>query len=152
MIQHDIEALLRPSVASLGCEWWGCEFGQQGRNAFLRIYIDKSSGVGIDDCEQVSRQVSALLDVHDVIPGEYRLEISSPGIPRPLFYPEQFQRYLGDTVQLKLSQPLAGRRKLSGVILAANESTLTLSIEDQPQEFLFSNIIKANLTVERGGA
>ena len=152
MIQHDIEHLLRPSVISMGCEWWGCEFGQQGRHAFLRIYIDKSPRVGIEDCEQVSRQVSALLDVHDIIPGEYRLEISSPGIPRPLFYPEQFQRYVGHTVQLKLNQPIAGRRKLSGVIVAASDTLLTLAVEDEQHEFLFSNIIKANLTVDGGGA
>ena len=152
MIQDDIEHLLRPSVSSLGCEWWGCEYGQQGRHAFLRIYIDKSSGVGIDDCEQVSRQVSALLDVHDLIPGEYRLEVSSPGIPRPLFYPDQYSRYLGQAVQLRLNQPFANQRKWRGVILAADATKLSLTVGDAVQEFLFSNIIKANLTDERGGA
>jgi ribosome maturation factor RimP len=152
MIQRDIEELLRPSVESLDCEWWGLEFNQQSRHSFLRIYIDKAQGVGIDDCERVSRQVSALLDVHDLIPGEYRLEISSPGIPRPLFYPEQYQRYVGQSVALKLSRPVLNKRKIEGVIVSVNESAVTLHVDLEPQEFLFSNIVKASLTVERGEA
>jgi ribosome maturation factor RimP len=152
MIQRDIEQLLRPSVESLNCEWWGCEFVQQGRNGFLRIYIDKPEGVGIDDCQQVSRQVSALLDVNDSIPGHYRLEISSPGIPRPLFYPEQYSRFIGEKVQLRLSRPVLGQRKIVGVIVSADADKLTLTIDDEPHVFLFSNIVKASLAVERGDA
>ena len=152
MIQRDIEELLRPSIVSLGCEWWGCEFVQQGRHGLLRVYIDKPEGVGIDDCQQVSRQVSALLDVHDLIPGQYRLEISSPGIPRPLFYPAQYQRYVGQMVQIKVARPIAGQRKMTGAIFSVKDDTLTLTINEVHHEFLFSNIVKAILTVERGEA
>lgn len=146
-MRSDIEELLRGSVESLGCEWWGCEFSQQGRHGFLRIYIDKPQGIAIEDCEQVSRQVSALLDVNDLIPGEYRLEISSPGIPRPLFYPEQYQRYIGQMVQLKLSRAVDGQRKIPGVIVSVQEDSVTLSVNETSQTFLFSNIVKASLTV-----
>lgn len=147
MMRSDIEDLLRGSVESLGCEWWGCEFSQQGQHGFLRIYIDKPEGIAIDDCERVSRQVSALLDVNDAIPGQYRLEISSPGIPRPLFYLEQYQRYIGHMVQLKLSRAVDGRRKILGLIVAVQEDSVTLSVDETSQTFLFSNIVKAILTV-----
>ena len=150
MILTEIEQLLRPSVESLGCEWWGCEYGKSGKHALLRIFIDKPGGVGIDDCEQVSRQVSAMLDVHELILGEYRLEISSPGIPRPLFYPSHYQRYLNHVVQIKLRQPLLGQRNFTGTIASASEEIVILMIQDTPQEFRISNIVKAFLTVERG--
>ena len=152
MILHDIEDLLRPSVESLGCEWWGCEFMQQGHHGFLRIYIDKVSGIGIEDCERVSRQAGALLDVHDVIPGKYRLEISSPGIPRPLFYPEQYQRYIGQEIQVKLNRSVAGKRKMIGHIDSIQEDSVILNVQGESQALLFSNIVKASLTVERGEA
>ncbi len=147
MIQQDIENVLREAVENLNCEWWGCEFLRQPRHSLLRIYIDKPEGVMIDDCERVSRQVSALLDVHDLIPGQYRLEISSPGIPRPLFYLEQYARYIGQSINLKLNKPWDGRRKLQGVLLSVQSDSVTLSIDDKEQTFPFLNIVKASLLV-----
>lgn len=147
MIQDDIEQLLSPLIQDLGYELWGCEFLSQGKHSLLRIYIDKADGIGIEDCETVSKQVSALLDVEDPIPGNYSLEISSPGIPRPLFSSIQYQRYIGQPVQIKTYKPVDGKRKLSGTIVSASESTLVLKINDEHQEILFSNIVKAHLTV-----
>ncbi|OYV55413.1 MAG: hypothetical protein B7X00_00700 [Legionella sp. 21-45-4] len=92
------------------------------------------------------------MDVHDLITGEYRLEISSPGIPRPLFYPEQFKRFVGQEVQLRLSHPILARRKWSGVIVAVDSTTLTLVCDGAEHAFIFSNILKANLVAERGEA
>ena len=152
MIQREIEELLRPSIERMGYELWGCEYLKQGYTALLRIYIDSSSGIGIADCEQVSRQVSALLDVNDPLPGEYRLEISSPGVPRPLFYPYQYQRYLGQKIQIKLSRTVSGKRNIIGVVLSADDARLTLQVDEAEHEFLFSNILKASLIVERGTA
>ncbi len=152
MIQQDIEQLVRPSIEDMGIEFWGAEYQRQGRSGTLRIYIDKPEGVVLDDCERVSRQVSALLDVHDPIPGQYQLEISSPGMPRPLFYPEQYARYLGGRVQIRLNVPMDGRRNIVGIIGAVQDDTLVLLEGDVEQTFLFSNIIKAHLTVERGEA
>lgn len=148
MLQDEIERLLAPTIEDMGYELWGFDYLSQGKHTLLRIYIDKESGIGIEDCEKVSRQVSALLDVEDPISGNYNLEVSSPGIPRPLFKAKQYVRYLGEGVHIKLFKPVDGRRKFKGKIISANESTVMLEVEGLPQEFSFSNIVKANLTDE----
>jgi ribosome maturation factor RimP len=148
MIQEKIEQLIQPAIESMGYELWGCEYLAQGKHSLLRIYIDKADGIGVADCEKVSHQVSALLDVEDPVPGNYSLEISSPGIPRPLFRNSQYQRYAGLQVEIKLFKPVEGQRKFVGAIVSADESTLILDIGGNQQEFLFSNIVKAYLTVE----
>jgi len=150
MMQNELEQLLSPIVTDMGYELWGCEYLSQGKHSLLRIYIDKADGIGIEDCQEVSKQVSALLDVEDPIPGNYSLEISSPGIPRPLFSSWQYQRYIGLPVQVKTFKPVNGKRKLLGTIVSASEISLVLAINNEHQELLFSNIVKASLTVERG--
>lgn len=147
MIQSNVERLIRPTVESMGYVLWGCEYLAQGKHSLLRIYIDKEDGIGVDDCQQVSHQVSALLDVDDPIPGNYDLEVSSPGIPRPLFYAHQYQQYLGLEVQVKLYKPVLGKRKFIGTIVSANDETLVLMMGIEQQSFPFSTIVKANLTV-----
>ncbi|WP_133127567.1 ribosome maturation factor RimP [Legionella nagasakiensis] len=147
MIQHEIEKLINPVIEDLGYILWGCEYLAQGKHSLLRIYIDHEDGIGIDDCERVSRQISALLDVEDPIPGNYRLEVSSPGIPRPLFYGWQYKQYIGEDVQIKLLKSIGGKRKFSGKIVAADENILILNVNHDHQEFLISNIVKANLIV-----
>lgn len=148
MIQTEVEQLVKPTIESMGYVLWGCEYLPQGKHSLLRIYIDKADGIGIEDCEKVSRQVSAILDVEDPISGNYHLEISSPGIPRPLFYHWQYGLYIGSVVQIKLYQPIAGKRKFSGTIVSADENTVVLAQGEQVQVFSYSNIVKANLTVE----
>jgi len=152
MIRDEIERLLRPSIEALGLIWWGLEFHKQGRGYLLRIFIDKPDGILLDDCEAVSRQVGALLDVEDPIPGKYQLEVSSPGEPRPLFYPEQYAHYIGKEVQIRISQAQDGQRNFTGMIKSVEEDTLILAEGDTEQPFYFSNITKAHLTVERGEA
>lgn len=147
MIQSEIEQLIQPTVENLGYDLWGCEYLAQGKHSLLRIYIDKADGIGVEDCEKISRQVSAILDVEDPIPGNYSLEVSSPGIPRPLFRTSQYERYIGLDVQIKLFKPVDSKRKFVGTIVSVDENTLVLSIEHVQQDFLFSNIVKANLTV-----
>ncbi|MFC3908909.1 ribosome maturation factor RimP [Legionella dresdenensis] len=148
MIKDDIQQLLMPVIADLGYELWGCEYLAQGKHSLLRVYIDHKDGIGIADCERVSRQISALLDVEDPIKGNYSLEISSPGIPRPLFYIEQYKRYLNSSVQLKLFKPLNGSRKITGIIDSVNDTTVVLLIGGEKQAIEFSQIVKANLTGE----
>ena len=148
MLQDQIEQLLQPTIESMGYELWGCEYLAQGRHSLLRVYIDKEGGIGVDDCERVSRQVSSLLDVEDPIPSNYSLEISSPGIPRPIFRNWHYQRFIGQAIGLKLFKPVAGKRKYSGTIVSASEMTLILDVGGTQQEFNFSNIVKANLTGE----
>jgi ribosome maturation factor RimP len=148
MVQNEIEQLLKPTIEDMGYVLWGCDYLAQGRHSLLRVYIDKEEGIGIGDCERVSRQVGALLDVEDAIPGNYSLEISSPGVPRPLFRPWQYQVYNGQGVHIKLFKPVLGQRKHAGTIVSANEDTLVLEISGKEQDFLFSNIVKANLMAE----
>ncbi len=147
MMQNELEQLLEPTIQAMGYELWGCEYLSQGKHSLLRIYIDKADGIGIEHCQEVSHQVSALLDVEDPIPGNYSLEVSSPGIPRPLFRGWQYQRYIGQPVQIKTYKPVQGKRKLSGNIVSASENMLELDIDGTHQEILFSNIVKAHLTV-----
>lgn len=148
MIQSDVEKLLDPLISNLGYELWGCEYLPQGRHSLLRVYIDKEGGINVGDCERVSKQVGALLDVEDPIAGNYSLEVSSPGIPRPLFYKRQYQRYLGRTLQIKLLTPVNGSRKFSGIMMDISNDTLTMKIDDEQLDLQFSNIAKAYLTGE----
>jgi ribosome maturation factor RimP len=148
MIQNDIAEMLKPVINDLGYELWGCELLPQGKHSLLRIYIDSEGGIGIQDCERVSRQVSALLDVEEPIPGNYRLEVSSPGVARPLFHKEQYRRYSGHGVLVKLFKPINGSRKLSGVIISANEDALIMKVGEEQLKVQFSDIVKANLIGE----
>jgi ribosome maturation factor RimP len=120
----------------------------QGRYALLRVFIDHAGGVGIEDCEKASRQISAVMDVEDPISGQYSLEVSSPGIPRPLFYREQYQRYIGELVEIKLAKPIAQQRKFTGKIVSADEQNLVLDLDGDSgqQVFSFNAIAKAHLT------
>lgn len=147
MVQNELVDLLSPTISDMGYELWGCEYLAQGKHSLLRIYIDKEEGIGIEDCQQVSKQVSALLDVEDPIPGNYSLEVSSPGIPRPLFSYKQYQRYIGEPVQIKTYKSVNGKRKLLGNIASATEQAVVIDINDEHYEILFSNIVKASLTV-----
>lgn len=148
MIQNKVEQLLQPVIEEMGYELWACEYRAQGQHSLLRVYIDKEDGISITDCEEVSRRVNAILDVEEPISGHYTLEISSPGIPRPLFHPWQYERYLGREVKLKLLRPIREQRNFNGVIATVCETSVTLEIEGQQQELSFSNIVKANLTDE----
>jgi len=137
--------LLQPLVEDLGYEFVGLEHSSNPKNAVLRIYIDGEDGVDLDDCSRVSSEVAALLDVEDPIPGHYKLEISSPGVDRPLFTPDQFRQFAGQQARLKLFAPQDGRRKVTGTILGADEGQVTVAAEDEELVIDFNNIAKANL-------
>ena len=140
-----VTELIDATIQALGLELWGVELLQQGRFSLLRIYIEREEGVTIEDCEKVSRQVSALLDVEDPIAGEYTLEVSSPGVDRPLFTAEQYEQYVGSEVNLKMRRPLDGRRKFKGKILKVSEDTIGLLVEGTEHDLEFSAIEKASI-------
>ena len=145
-IGNDIQALLAPAVDALGLELLGIEFNPGSGNALLRLYIDAPErAVTLDDCEAVSREVSALLDVHDPIDAHYTLEVSSPGLDRPLFKPAHFARFIGDEVKVTLEFPQDGRRRFQGRILAADYQSVTLQQDDQAVALPFGAIQKARL-------
>jgi ribosome maturation factor RimP len=143
---EQIAELIAPTVEALGLELWGIELQQQGKYSLLRIYIEnREDGVGIEDCEKVSRQVSALLDVEDPISGEYTLEVSSPGMDRPLFTAEQFGLYVGETVNIRLRTAMQGRRKFKGVIERVNEGVVDLLVDGESVAIQLTDIDKANI-------
>lgn len=139
----DLENLLEPLIASLGYELWGIEYLTQKKNSILRLYIDSAHGIKLHDCERVSREVSAQLDVEDPISGFYNLEVSSPGIPRPLFKPSHFMRYEGAPVQLKLRTPIAGKRNLNGVIISSHEDSILIDVDHEQIMIHYAQILKA---------
>ncbi|OOF56122.1 ribosome maturation factor RimP [Rodentibacter genomosp. 2] len=144
-LEQNLQELLQSSVEDLGCELWGIECQRAGRFMTVRIFIDKEGGVTIDDCADVSRQVSAILDVEDPIADKYNLEVSSPGLDRPLFTLAQFERYLGEEILIHLRIPMMERRKWQGKLERIENDMLILKVDDQEQIFVFGNIQKANV-------
>lgn len=144
----NVEAIVEPVVTSLGYELVGTEFMQQGRSGLLRVYIDIENGITLDDCQRVSHQLSGVLDVEDVIKSQYQLEVSSPGLDRPLFKMEHFERFIGHKAKMKLTAPLNGQRKFSGILRGVKDGNVILEIEDGEIALPLSAIDKANLIPE----
>ncbi|MDA9901493.1 ribosome maturation factor RimP [Gammaproteobacteria bacterium] len=140
-----IDDLVSPIVLALDLELWGCELVRQGKYSLIRVYIDRESGVDISDCEKVSRQVSAVFDVEEPITEEYTLEVSSPGLERPLFRLEQFRKYVGSIIQLRMKKPQDGRKKFKGDLVRVDDDSIVLSIDGGEVEFQYTDIDKANL-------
>ena len=130
MGETGLSKLIEPVVQELGCELWGIEKLQQGRQVVLKIYIESAEGINVDDCARVSRQVSAMLDVEDPIPGEYMLEVSSPGVERRLFKPEHFNVCKGEKVQITLRQAFDGRRKFKGLLCGLEDEEVVIRVDD----------------------
>ncbi len=131
-------------VEALGFEFVGLEF-IRARVSTLRVYIDNENGVTVDDCADVSHQVSAVLDVEDPISVLYNLEISSPGLERPLFTVAHYQRFIGKEVNLILRIAMQNRRKWQGIIKAVNDEMITVTVDGKDEVFALKNIQKANL-------
>ncbi len=145
---EELSALVAPAVAACGFELWGLEFFQQGRHSVLRIFIENTNeevGVTVEHCSEVSHQVSAILDVEDPIAGEYTLEVSSPGWDRLLFRPDQYARYVGEEVQVRLTGPVAGRRRWKGRVVSADDRSLVLHAEGQDVTIPMLSIDKGNV-------
>ena len=142
---EQLQAMLAPVIESLGYQCWGIEFISQGRHSLLRVYIDHANGILIDDCEIVSRQVGAVLDVEDPISSEYTLEVSSPGMDRPLFTLEQFARHAGELVKIKLRSPFDGRRNFQGLLRGVEEQDVVVLVDDHEFLLPIDLIEKANI-------
>ncbi|MBN0989675.1 MULTISPECIES: ribosome maturation factor RimP [Amphritea] len=140
-----LQELIEPSVVALGYQLWGIEMISQGRHSMLRIYIDAEQGIGVEDCASVSRQVSGILDVEDPISGEYTLEVSSPGMDRPLFTLEQYQAFVGHVVQLKLRMPFEGRRRFKGILSGIEDEDIVLVVDQEEYLLPIDHIEKANI-------
>lgn len=137
--------MLRPAVEEVGKELLGVEFVSAGKHSILRLFIDHENGINVDDCAEVSHQVSAILDVEDPISTEYSLEVSSPGLDRPLFEKPHFEAVVGETIEVRLGLPMNGRRKFKGLLEAVENDLLVVVVDGEHYELAISNVDKANL-------
>ncbi len=129
----------------MGYELLGVEYGDQGRGQLLRIYIDHDEGVNLDDCASVSHRVSALLDVEDIIAGHYDLEVSSPGLDRPLFSEAHFERYLTHKVKIVMAIPQLGRKRFTGVLRNISDGMVEIEVDNEIYDLPFAEIASARL-------
>lgn len=144
-MKTELADLIEPTVVNLGYELSDLELKLGGRDGVVRVFIDKPDGVDLTDCEIVSKQLSAVLDVEDPLPGHYRLEVSSPGLDRKLTKPSHFQRFLGETVRVKLRFPLEGRRNFRGTLVAASEDKIEIEVDGEPHSLEIAAIESARL-------
>lgn len=145
MLRDGLIRLLEPAVGGLGYELVELEFVPAGPGGVLRLYIDAPPGITLDDCERVSKQVSAILDAEDPIPGHYTLEVSSPGLDRVLRKPEHFRRFAGNRIRLQLEAPIEGRKRFTGTLLEAQDEGIALDVDGVRREFGYAQIHKARL-------
>ncbi len=138
--------LIEPVVNDLGYDLVGVEYLSNPKNRVVRIYIDaEPDGIMVEDCERVSREISALFDVEEPVPGQYTLEVSSPGVERPLFTGAHFARFSGEVAAVQLLAPIAGRRRFKGVIVRDDDSSVVLNVDGQEVEMAVADIARAHL-------
>jgi len=145
MLRDTLAGRLRPVVEGQGCELWELEYAPRGSGGLLRLYIDSATGVTLDDCERVSRAVSEVLDAEDLVPGRYTLEVSSPGLDRPLREAAHFARFLGETALVELVRPLDGRRRFKGRLEAVGPGEVELTADGRRWRLPLAGIRKARL-------
>jgi ribosome maturation factor RimP len=144
-LREKLIALTEPLLGQLGYELVDLEYAPGRAHAQLRIFIDRAAGVGLDDCEAVSREVSALLDVEDPVPTGYTLEVSSPGLDRILRTPAHFARFVGERVRVELVNPRSGRRRYTGRLAALNAAGIELEVDGAMVAVSFAEIGRARL-------
>jgi len=138
--------MLEPGIRSLGYELVGVEYQSGGKGGgLLRVYIDSEDGISADDCQKVSYQVSGVLDVEDPIPGNYNLEVSSPGLDRKLTKVEHFQRFAGETVKVQMRFPIEGRRRFRGTLVSSDDENIVVEVDGVPHTLPVATIDTARL-------
>ncbi len=147
-MQTALNNLVKNTVEGLGFILWGYEYRPHGESALLRIFIEKAEGISVDNCALVSRQIGAALDVEDIIPVAYILEVSSPGMDRVLFYPEQYQDYIGDKLKIRTRTRIDDRRNFKGLLVSADESTVTVKVDNEEFAIPYESIDRARLILD----
>ena len=145
MTGEELAKLLEPTVEGLGYELIDIEVRLGGKGGLVRLFIDKPDGIDLDDCEQVSLAVSALLDVGDPVPGNYNLEVSSPGLDRKLTKVEHFQRFAGETVKVQMRFPIEGRRRFRGTLVTSDEDNIVVEVDGESHSLPLKTIDTARL-------
>ena len=144
-LRERLIALIEPVLAQLGYELVELEYAAGRTNAVVRIFIDQPAGISVDDCERVSRDVAALLDVDDPIPTAYTLEVSSPGFDRVLRTPAHFERFVGERIFVELQAPRAGRKRYTGILKSVAAARIELEVDKQTVDVPFEEIAKTRL-------
>ena len=145
MTGNELAKLLEPTVTRLGYELVDLEVRLGGSGGMVRLFIDKPEGIGLEDCEKVSRAVSALLDVEDPVPGNYNLEVSSPGLDRKLTKVEHFQRFAGETVKVQMRFPIEGRRRFRGTLVSSDDENIVVEVDGESFSLPLKTIDTARL-------
>ena len=145
MTKEELTALIEPAIEQLGYELSDLELKVGGQEGMMRIFIDKPEGIGLEDCENVSRQIGAILDVEDPLPVNYALEVSSPGLDRRLTKPAHFQRFMGEDIRIKLRFPLQGRRNFRGALRSADDENIEVEVDGESHSLPLATIESARL-------
>jgi len=146
-ITDKVTELVQPIVELEGCSLWDVEYVREAGTWYLRVFIDKDGGVGIDDCERISRALDPILDEADPIPDSYVFEVGSAGIERELKRPSDFERYMGNEVELRLYQPYEGSKIFVGVLCAYADGTVTISFGGKELSFTKAQTAQVKLHV-----
>ncbi|MFT6330160.1 MAG: ribosome maturation factor RimP [Bermanella sp.] len=144
-LERKLTEMLIAPVEALGFELVGVEFVRAGKHSILRVFIDHEDGIDVDNCADASHQISAVLDVEDIITAEYNLEVSSPGMDRPLFNSAHYALVVGETITVKLSIPQNGRRNFKGLLLKCENDTILIKVDNDEFSLAIANIEKGNL-------
>ncbi|MEO1595183.1 MAG: ribosome maturation factor RimP [Pseudomonadota bacterium] len=148
MLSDEIEALVAPVLEREGYELIDVEFESAGGRSTLRLFIDAENGITLDDCERASNAVSGLLDVEDPVPGEYYLEMSSPGLDRPLRRPSHYERYVGALARVVMQKGYQGRRRLKGRLSGLEDEIVLLDVDGDTHRLPLEKIESARLVPE----
>jgi ribosome maturation factor RimP len=145
---QEVRQVIEPILDSQGFELVDLEYQRESQGWVLRIYLDREGGVSLDDCAGVSHEVGAVLEVKDLIPSAYILEVSSPGLTRPLKKPEDFNKFQNQLVKIKLYEPLDGRKNFKGTLMGLEGDRVRVEVEQQVYELPLQRIAKANLEID----
>jgi ribosome maturation factor RimP len=141
----EIETLLTAVVEIEDCGIWGVEYLAQGRYSKLKLFIDRDEGVSVEHCERVSRRVSDVLDVEEVLTGTYTLEVSSPGLDRILFKPEQYESCVGEQIEVRLNYPVDGTKRIVGVLVGVEDGEAIVRADEDEYLLPLENVQRARV-------
>jgi len=145
---EEVQQVVEPILRSQGFELVDVEYRREPQGWVLRIYLDREGGVTLDDCAEVSGEIGAVLEIKDLVSNPYVLEVSSPGLTRPLKKPEDFNKFSNRLVKIKLFEPLEGQKNFKGTLLGLEGEKVHLEIEGRVYELPLQRIAKANLEIE----
>lgn len=147
-MQDRLNHVIKATAEGLGFQLWGYEYRPHSESALLRIFIEKEAGISVEDCAKVSRQVGAVLDVEDLIPVAYILEVSSPGIDRVLFSQDQYEQYIGQAAKIRTRTPVEERRNFKGTLEKVTDTHVSILVDNETYEVPFDVIDRTRLVID----